>query len=58
MKDESQGTVLLLKNAAAHAGQIKQELAAIIQVLTACAHLQHCSLRLSSVSAAQLAQNE
>ncbi len=32
MSDDASGTVLLLRNAAAHAGQIKRELAAIIQV--------------------------
>ncbi len=32
MSDDALGTVLLLRNAAAHAGQIKRELAAIIQV--------------------------
>ena len=32
MSDDTSGTVLLLRNAAAHAGQIKRELAAIIQV--------------------------
>ncbi|KAL0032035.1 hypothetical protein WJX77_001643 [Trebouxia sp. C0004] len=31
MSDDASGTVLLLRNAAAHAGQIKRELAAIIQ---------------------------
>ncbi len=32
MSGDASGTVLLLRNAAAHAGQIKRELAAIIQV--------------------------
>ena len=34
MKEEGQATALLVRNAAAHAGQIKQELAAIIKVST------------------------
>lgn len=48
MKDDTQGTVLLLKNAAAHAGQIKRELAAIIKVLPAAACAVTCFLGVSS----------
>jgi len=36
MSDDALATVLLLRNAAAHAGQIKRELAAIIQVCHSC----------------------
>lgn len=36
MSGDALGTVLLLRNAAAHAGQIKRELAAIIQVCHSC----------------------
>ena len=32
MSDDTVGTVAMLRNAAAHAGHIKRELAAIIQV--------------------------
>ena len=45
MSEDALGTVVLLRNAAAHAGQIKRELAAIIQV---------CYLTFTQMSACQV----
>ncbi|KAL0021454.1 hypothetical protein WJX79_002812 [Trebouxia sp. C0005] len=56
MSDDASGTVLLLRNAAAHAGQIKRELAAIIQ---SSGHIQsdwHPQIRGLSDPAARMLQ--